>query len=129
MLIWYANLPEETMWFEHRSHGSWGVAGTVLVFGHFLVPFGFLLSRHIKRKTKTLAVAAVFMLVMHWLDMQYQIMPTHHEHGMHLSWLDLTTMVGVVGVFWALTLQNIVRTPLIPERDPRLSESLRFHNI
>ncbi|MBK8980572.1 MAG: hypothetical protein IPM29_32110 [Planctomycetes bacterium] len=143
MLIWYANIPEETVWYAHRAnthwdHGvtvPWGYVGATLAIGHFMVPFAFLMSRHMKRNRLTLAIAAVFLLVMHWFDMQYLIMPNlesadHvHHHGMSLSWLDATTMVGMVALFLGLTVRNIASTPLIPERDPRLAESLRFHNI
>jgi hypothetical protein len=129
MLIWYANLPEETIWFAHRSEGAWSTMFVVLCVGHFLVPFAFLMSRHLKRNTKTLAFAAVFMLVMHWCDMAYQILPNVDHHGFHLTWTDISAVVGVFGLFVAMALKNIIATPLIPERDPRLAESLHFHNV
>src|SRR5690606_42057189 len=64
----YANLPEETGWYAARSEGSWKTVFTVLALGHFVAPFAFLMSRHMKRNKLTLAAAAVFLLVMHWLD-------------------------------------------------------------
>ena len=51
-LIWYANIPEETVWFLHRQEGSWMTISVLLLAGHFLVPFFFLMSRHIKRRTR-----------------------------------------------------------------------------
>lgn len=78
MLIWYADLPEETQWFQARRENGWGAVGTLLILGHFMVPFVFLMSRHIKRNPVTLIAGAVFMLVMHWVDMQYQILPSLH---------------------------------------------------
>jgi hypothetical protein len=129
MLIWYANLPEETIWYAHRSEGSWKTIFVVLCVGHFLVPFAFLMSRHMKRNTLTLSVAAVFLLVMHWFDMAFQILPTVDHHGFHLAWTDVAAMLGVFGLFLAMTLRNVIATPLIPQRDPRLPESLHFHNV
>ncbi|MGE3173306.1 MAG: quinol:cytochrome C oxidoreductase [Planctomycetota bacterium] len=82
MLIWYANLPEETTWYMNRLHGGWGAVGTLLVFGHFLVPFAYLMSRHIKRNPIALGVGAAYLLVIHWIDMQYLILPNaSHGHG------------------------------------------------
>jgi len=60
--------------------------------------------------------------------MQFLIMPTLHQGGVHLSWLDLTTTVALSCLFIGLTLGGLRRTPLIPERDPRLRESLAFIN-
>ncbi|MFK7739466.1 MAG: hypothetical protein AB8H80_04015 [Planctomycetota bacterium] len=82
MLIWYANLPEETAWFAHRAEHGWGAIGTILIVGHFAVPFVFLLSRHMKRSKIVLPIGAAFMLLMHCIDMQYLILPSGlHGHG------------------------------------------------
>lgn len=141
MLIWYANVPEETLWYAHRASVEWtpgvtlpwGYVGTSLVIGHFLFPFAFLMSRHMKRNRITLSIGAVLLLIMHWFDMQYLIMPNMtaavHHQGMALSIWDALTMGGVVALFVGLTLHLTRSTPLLPERDPRLPESLHFHNI
>lgn len=81
MLIWYANLPEETVWYAHRKGNGWSSVGQILVFGHFLVPFVFLMSRHIKRNAITLSLGAAYMLLIHWVDMQYLILPQAGGHG------------------------------------------------
>ncbi len=81
MLIWYANLPEETTFYQMRKNGGWSAVGTLLVFGHFFVPFAFLMSRHIKRNGVTLAVGAIFLLVIHWIDMQYLVIPNAAGHA------------------------------------------------
>lgn len=129
MLIWYANLPEETEWYQHRTHGGWQPLFVALIVSHFLLPFALLMSRNVKRHPVGLVIGAVVLLASHWLDMQFQIMPGLHEHGMHLTWIDATSFVGIVCLFLGLGLKNIISAPLIPERDPRLAESLHFHNI
>jgi hypothetical protein len=161
MLIWYANLPEETAWFTHRSEHGWGAVGTLLIIGHFFFPFVFLLSRNVKRNGTLLPIGAAIMLVMHCLDMQFLILPSAmHGHGagqggdggaiaslahdgahphtfgeqlgeyLHtISWADYGCFVGLLMIFAGLTLLNVRRTNLIPLRDPRLSESLKFENF
>lgn len=79
MLIWYANLPEETGWFAHRAIHGWGAVGAMLIIGHFFFPFIFLLSRNVKRHSVLLPVGAIAMLLVHCLDMQFLILPS----GMH----------------------------------------------
>ena len=82
MLIWYANLPEETRWFGDRAENGWLSVGTILIFGHFLIPFAFLLSRHVKRNGVALSAGAIFLLVLHCIDMQYLILPSANSgHG------------------------------------------------
>jgi hypothetical protein len=77
MLIWYANLPEETRWFVDREPKAAGAAiGTILVVGHFLIPFAFLMSRHVKRSPVGLSIGAIFLLIIHCIDMQFLILPT-----------------------------------------------------
>lgn len=76
MLIWYANLPEETVWYEHRTEHGWGAIGPILIVGHFLFPFVFLMSRNMKRHSVALPAGAIFLLVIHCIEMQYLILPS-----------------------------------------------------
>lgn len=126
LLIHYADLPEETIWYQEREGWFW--IGWALIAGHFMVPFAFLMSRHVKRSTPLLALASIFMLVMHWLDMQFIIMPIHH-HQPHPHWVDYTVWLGLLFLFVGFTLVITRRVPLLPVRDPRLKESLRFVNV
>jgi hypothetical protein len=75
MLIWYANLPEETMWFVPRMLGPWLWVSYFLIAGHFLLPFAALLSRHPKRRPAALAVLAGWMLLVHMVDLYWLVMP------------------------------------------------------
>ena len=127
-LIQYADLPEETGWFQQRLQGNWGTIGTALCVGHFLVPFVFLLSRHMKRNRAPLAIGAALLLAMHWVDMQFIIFPNHSDN-FHPEWVDYALLVGLPCIFLGLTLRGISKTNLIPVRDPKLRESLKFTNI
>jgi hypothetical protein len=129
LLIWYANLPEETSFFAQRYAGSWLTAGAVLVFGHFLVPFFLLLSRAAKRNAKALAALSVWLLAMHLLDLYWLVMPNLHPAGMVPTLLDATALIGCCGVFLAAFGGALKRQALVPLRDPRLPESLTFENV
>jgi uncharacterized membrane protein YjjB (DUF3815 family) len=133
MLIWYANIPEETIWYGYRLKGSWFIVSMVLAAGHFVLPFFGMMSRHIKRNPKTLMVAAIWMLIMQWLDMYWLIQPVlSHHHGsldapFHL--MDVTAFIGIGGVVLSVILKNVMAAPLIPVKDPRIQESLAFENF
>jgi hypothetical protein len=128
MLIWYANIPEETGWYLRRQDGGWGWVGLALLFGHFLVPFIVLLSRHVKRRPGLLAAAGGWMLLMHAIDLFWLIKPEGHPSGFAVSLLDLLLLVAFSGMLVAAAAFRMRGRSLVPERDPRLDESLGFEN-
>lgn len=132
LLIWYANIPEETEWYMMRSHGFWQNFGPILIIGHFFIPFFFLMSRHMK-KGVTLVLGALWILAMHFFDLFYQIMPTlDHGGGGHIGVHEIliaaAATIGVGGIFFACVSWVWTKSPLVPLRDPRLPESLAFEN-
>jgi hypothetical protein len=130
MLIWYANIPEETKWFAHRwIETGWDKYSIFLAFGHFALPFFFLMTRHTKRNKVTLLAAAFWLLAMHYLDMFWQVMPTEQHHGPHFTAAHGLSMLMIGGFFFALVGVFLKKGSLVPVKDPRLSESLRFTNF
>jgi hypothetical protein len=127
-LIWYANLPEETVWFKARLEGSWQIVSLLLMAGHFGVPFFYLMGRAVKRKGWTLAVGGTWLLAMHFVDIYWQVMPTLHPEGVRPSVLDVAALLAVGGCFVATAGWLMRRQALVPLRDPRLAESLAFEN-
>ncbi|GAB5533833.1 MAG: hypothetical protein Rubg2KO_00820 [Rubricoccaceae bacterium] len=75
MLYWYANLPEETVWYWKRFTGGWGIVAAALFIFHFLLPFLILIFRSSKRIYPVIATMAVWLLVMHWVDLWWMTMP------------------------------------------------------
>ncbi len=127
-LIWYANIPEETIWFRHRLMGSWKSVTIALAFGHFVIPFFAIMARTVKRNPTLLRLGAIWMLAMHYLDLYWLVMPNLHEHGFAPTLLDLATWLAVGGAFVATFGFNLTRAALVPIRDPRLPESLSYEN-
>jgi hypothetical protein len=128
-LIWYANLPEETIFYKARMEGSWMNVSVLLLVGHFVAPFFYLMGRSVKRKGATLAVGGAWLLVMHFVDLYWQVMPTLHPEGLRPSALDVAALVAVGGCFVAAVSWLLRRQALVPLRDPRLAESLAFENV
>lgn len=128
MLYWYAALPEETGWFVRRQTHGWGVIGLVLLLGHFLLPFVVLLSRTPKRTPRVLGVAAVWMLLMHWVDLYWLVVPEVSRESAVPQLVDVTALVTVAALGTAFVVLALRKHSLVPERDPRLGESLAFEN-
>jgi hypothetical protein len=127
-LIWYGNIPEETLWYRHRLHHGWQILAAVLAIGHFALPFFFLMSKTIKQKPRLLMLGALWMLLMHLADVYWIVMPNLYAHGPHFSVLDVTTLLGVGGLFLGAFGWSLRRRALIPVKDPRLPESLTLDN-
>ncbi len=128
-LIWYGNLPEETIWYKARMEGSWLTISILLMAGHFAVPFFYLMGRAVKRRNTTLAVGGAWLLVMHFVDLYWQVMPTLHPEGFRPSLLDVAAFLAIGGCFLAASSWLLRRQALVPMRDPRLAESLAFENV
>jgi hypothetical protein len=138
-LIWYANIPEETIWFGYRIADDFLPLTLLLCLGRFPIPFFFLLPRAVKRSPKTLFIAATWILLMEFVDMFWLIQPVlAHHHAMesgdhhmtlHVGALDALTIVGVLGVFLAAFGWALGRKALVPVNDPRITESIKFENF
>jgi hypothetical protein len=126
MLIWIANIPEEVPWYILRIDGGWRWVGAFLALFHFLVPFFLLLSRDLKRNPRALAVVAGWLLLVHWVDLYWLVMPHLDPAGPRPSLWDLTAFVGVGGAAIAFGLLRMRGTAAVPLRDPYLDDSLRY---
>lgn len=128
-LIWYANIPEETVWFHHRMQHGWLNVTVALALGHFVIPFFFLLPRAVKRNRTLLFLGAVWMLIIHFVDIYWLVMPNFYKEEPIISLLDVTSFFAVGGLFVAVFAWLMKRSAVIPVKDPRLPESLSFENI
>jgi len=135
LLIWYANIPEETIFFLHRQSHGWGTVSLILVIGHFAIPFVFFMSRWMKRNPKALFFWAVYLLVMNWIDIFWLVLPNAKTGSetmsvsMGMILVDVCCTIGVGGIYVAGLLKFADHKSIMPVRDPRLEESLEFHNI
>lgn len=124
LLMWYANLPEETAWYEARLSGGWRTTTLALAIGHFVLPFFFLLSRGVKRRRVTLLAGAAWMLLLHLLDVVWLIVPSVPE--VHDGWLLPVVLctIGVGALVRGVLFAVLERAATVPVGDPRLAESL-----
>jgi hypothetical protein len=129
-IIWNANMPEETFWYKLREVGSWKYVGQiVIIFGHFFVPFLMLLRIDFKLKLVTMLPLAAWAWFMHFVDLQFQIMPALHKDGILTGGLlvDACCVLFFVGVLMKVLIASINRHPVYPLRDPRMAEALGIY--
>ncbi len=143
MLIWYANIPEETEYFMMRVEGGWHYITYAMPVIHFFIPFFMLVSRHVKRNRMGLAVACVWLLVVHVIDIYWNVLPNYLPGGHHpggeevvthhpalaIALVDVTAFVGIVGLFLAVFAWLLKKNAVVCIGDPRLEESLAHENF
>jgi len=127
LLIYYANIPEETLWYYHRLEGSWVFITYGLLIGRFILPFILLLNREPKHNKKLLTFVSILIITMHLIELHWIVMPVIHYHGFTVSWLDVTTFLGLGGIFMGLFFHKFRSHNMVPVNDPQLSESLNKH--
>jgi hypothetical protein len=140
-LIWNANVPEETFWYNLReinnSDGQpnqWKWVGMLILFGHFFVPFIYWLFYRNKSTGRRLLPISIWIFCIILVDLCYNILPALKDaHGdpqpflsLNLLWV-ITSVIGVGGVCIWSYLRSFPTTKLIPIRDPRIVESLTYH--
>jgi hypothetical protein len=137
MLIWYANIPEETFWFRTRgattaagysSVNTWGTIAILLVICRFAVPFLGLLSRHVKRFKYGIIFWAVWILAFHYIDLYWVVMPELFA-TIPFGLMEILTFVGIGAIWFGHSIMTATRNNLAPVKDPRLHECLAFENM
>jgi hypothetical protein len=120
VIIWSGNLPELTPWYINRSEAGWSAVAILLMVGHFALPFFILLSRPIKRRIGTLAVIAVWVLVMRLVDLFWIIAPDFADNVEFTLILPyIVALVGLGGIWLTGFAWLLKRRSLVPQNDLR----------
>jgi len=140
-LIWNANVPEETFWYNLReinnSDGQpnqWKWVGFLILFGHFVFPFLGLISYPAKINKHWMRFMAYWTAAIFLVDVIYNVWPAKKNElgdplpllAFHQLW-TLTAVIGVGGICVWSYLKSFPTAKLIPTRDPRIGESLTYH--
>jgi hypothetical protein len=125
LLIWYANIPEETGWFMARWENGWQYVSILLIIVHFGVPYFGLLSQESKMRPGRLKFMAVWLLVAHALDLYWLVMPSYAP-TVTVGWEELGyPLVGAGMIFLLLSWKSKRYNP-VPIGDPKLQRGLDF---
>lgn len=126
LLVWIANLPEEAPWYYVRIFGGWRNLSISLFFLHFLIPFGILLSRNLKLQPRKLATVAVYLLLVHLVDLYWLVWPAYDESSPSFHWTLITAFLGVGGITVGFALFRARGKYTVPVKDPYIADSLRY---
>ena len=126
MLIWYANLPEETFWFMKHWQNGWQAVSILLIIVQFAVPYAVLLPQEAKMDPKRLKFIALWLLAAHWLDLYWFVIPTF-DAIVTFGWMEMSFPLLVIGFIIMVVAWKAKKHNLIPIGDPKLERGMEFH--
>ena len=127
MLIWYANIPEETEFFLMRAQNGWAAISTALIIFKFIIPFLALLPRAWKRNESHLILVCCLILVMQYLDIYWLVLPNFNENRFGIGFYDVALLAGFIGLFLMTIMRFLQKNSLVAVKDPRIQEALSHH--
>jgi hypothetical protein len=127
MLIWYANIPEETEFYLMRAHGGWMPLSIGILIFKFVVPFLALLPRGLKRNEGHVAAVSLLVILTQYLDMYWLVYPNFNDHHLTFGFYEIGILLGFIGVFVLALIRFYQKNGLVAVKDPRMHEALSHH--
>lgn len=127
MLIWYANLPEETEYYIMRAQGGWMSISFALLIFRFVVPFLALLPRGAKRNDNHVLLVSALVLVMQYVDIYWMVYPNFFEGHVTFGFWEIGIFAGFAGLFLLTIMSFWSKHSLVPLKDPRMHEAINHH--
>lgn len=125
MLIWYANLPEEALYYYHRLKHNWKWMSLSLIVFKFALPFLFLLPRWVKRDARSLGLVSVLVLIMQYVDIYWMVYPQYDSEHIRFGFLELGLGLGFVAMLLYSIFRFLEAHPIVPLKDPGSHTSAR----
>jgi hypothetical protein len=127
MLIWYANISEETIYFKSRFEGAYvGLFYLNLVL-NFLAPLLILMKRGSKRNYGTVTFMSVLLIFGHWLDFYQMVFAGPYPDHVPMNLFDFGVALGFVGLIMWQTARVLAKFPLLAKNHPFMKESIIHH--
>jgi hypothetical protein len=128
LLIWYANIPEETVYFIERletSPYSWIFYANLIL--NFVLPFLLLMTRDAKRQLSTLKLVCPIIIIGHWLDFYNMVTPGVMQQNGGIGFMEIGVALIYAAVLLLVVLSSLPKLPLFGKNHPMLQESLNHH--
>ncbi|MGE9616544.1 MAG: quinol:cytochrome C oxidoreductase [Solitalea-like symbiont of Acarus siro] len=124
LLIWYANIPEEVSWFTKRFTPEYKFIFWFNLVINLALPLLALMTSDAKRRTKSLLIVAIIIVVGHWLDYYLMVMPGSVGSHRGFSYAEFGTLIGFFGLFTLIVMNALTKAELLPKNHPFTGETL-----
>ena len=122
LIIWSGNLPEENVWYLHRSVGGWELVALAIMALNFALPFFLLLLRDVTRHRRRLCQVAGLLLAMQAVNTYWLVEPAFSPGTLDLHWLHLAAFAAIGGFWTAMFCWRLSARAFLPIHDPLLAE-------
>ncbi|ODT35701.1 MAG: quinol:cytochrome C oxidoreductase [Niabella sp. SCN 42-15] len=127
MLIWYANIPEETIYFKPRTEGIYSSLFWLMFLINFVAPILVFMSRDSKRNYTTVTIMSVLIIFGHWLDFYQMVFPAVSPNKVPFILADFGVALFFVGIIMFITGKTLSKYPLVAQNHPFVKESVIHH--
>ena len=124
MLIWYANIPDETVYFKLRQQGPYSIIFYANFIINFIMPILILMARPSKRNYFTITFVALLIIFGHWLDYFQMIMPGPLGEHWHINWYEIGIFMGFAGILINRVSNTLTKSSLVPNNNLLLKETV-----
>ena len=126
LILWYANIPELTVYYYPRFIGDWQPMFYAELFINFVIPFVIMMSDELGKKPKVLLGISTLLMIGLWISIYVQIMPGAYG-PMKFGFIEIGLWLGYAGLFLGATFMALSKFSLVPKNHPFLEESLHHH--
>lgn len=126
MLIWFGNIPEETVYYAQRWNNGWKLLFYVNIIINWFIPFTVLLSQKVDKNKTVVKIICLILIIGQWIDLYDQIMPTYTitpKFGV----IEIGAFVGFAGLFALVFAKTLAKADLVPKNHPYIEESIYHH--
>jgi hypothetical protein len=126
ILIWYANIPEETIYYYPRTRGEFRPLFYLELILNFAIPFALLLSNYLVSHKNTLLGICIIIILGQWVDLYLQVIVGTYGK-LEINLIEIGSFVGFIGMFAYVVAHALKSKPIVPRNHPYLEESLQHH--
>lgn len=126
MLIWFSNIPEETVYYVKRWDNGWLPFFIFNLAVNWLIPFVVLLPQKLDKNIKVVKYIAILLIIGMWVE-QYELIMPEITRTPHFGIIEAGTLIGFAGLFLFVLGKSLTKAPLVPKNHPYIEESIYHH--
>jgi hypothetical protein len=126
MLIWYGNIPEETIYYKVRWEPQWNFLFYADILINWFIPFVILMPKKPARRLKVVVPVVILLIIGYWIDIYLQVAPAITGKS-QFGLIEIGSFLGFAGLFALVVSKTLASAALVPKNHPYLSECLDHH--